>query len=73
VRATVETTDGALVYVQYRGRTDAARRVGTGPAYTTPMFETGDERYQWLNRIQAVGKSRLSDLNVAHYDWYELR
>lgn len=73
VRATVETIDGALVYVQYRGRTDATRRVGTAPAYVAPIFETGDERYAWLNCVQAVGKSRLSNLNVAHYDWYELR
>lgn len=73
VRATVETHDGALVFVQYRGRTDATRRIGTSPAYVTPVFESGDERYTWLNALQAVGKSRISDLKNAHYDWYELR
>lgn len=73
VRATVQTDDGALVYVQYAGRTDATNGVGAAPAYTAPRFETGDERYQWLNTIQAVGKSELSDLTSAVYEWYELR
>lgn len=73
VRVTIETHDGALVYVQYRGRTDATRGVGAEPAYTTPVFETGDERYRWLNAVQAVGASQPSDLAKARYDWYELR
>jgi hypothetical protein len=73
VRATVQTGDGAYIYVQYRGRTDATRGVGSEPAYTTPLFETGDERYRWLNGIQAVGASQPSDLRTARYDWYELR
>jgi hypothetical protein len=72
VRATIETDDGAFIYVQYSGRTDASRGVGGEPAYTTPLFETGDERYRWLNGIQAVGASQPSNLKSARYDWYEL-
>jgi hypothetical protein len=37
-----------------------------------PTFETGDERYAWLNSIQAVGKGTL-DGSAVHYDWYEVR
>jgi Protein of unknown function (DUF3237) len=70
VRATIETHDGAIVYVQYRGRSDVTRGIGAAPIYVTPTFETGDDRYQWLNHIQAVGKGLLRDLR---YDWYELR
>jgi hypothetical protein len=73
VRATIQTEDGAYIYVQYTGRTDATRGVGAEPAYTTPVFETGDERYRWLNGVQAVGASHPSDLSSARYDWYELR
>jgi len=69
MRALLETHDGALIYVQYKGRTDATGRVGTTPAYVTPIFEAGDERYLWLNAILAVGKSGLSDLKLAHYGW----
>lgn len=70
VRATIETDDGALVYVQYRGRSDITNGMGSTPIYVAPVFETGDERYQWLNHIQAVGKGLLSDLR---YDWFEVR
>jgi hypothetical protein len=68
VRATFETSDGALVFVQYRGRLN----VGGGPIYVAPLFETGDERYSWLNAIQAVGKGELEDRHL-HYDWFEVR
>ena len=27
--------------------------------YTTPTFETGDPRYEWLNSVIAVGEGRL--------------
>lgn len=69
-RITFETHDGALIYVSYRGvlrPLSAAHkhaRAG-GPKTdeekaeiyfrTTPTFETGDERYLWLNDIVAVG------------------
>ena len=72
VRALVETDDGALIVIQYRGRTNATTRVGSSPAYVTPTFETGHPDYSWLNCIQAVGRSQPSDLKSAHYDWYDL-
>jgi hypothetical protein len=57
VRMLFETDDGALVFMQYRGRVDVSKT--TGPVYTAPLFETGDERYAWMNRIQAVGRGSL--------------
>jgi hypothetical protein len=68
VRALVETDDGALVFVHYTGR---AAAVGA-PVYATPRFETGDERYRWLNRVQAVGRGDL-DGAVLTYELFELR
>jgi hypothetical protein len=65
-RYTVETDDGALVYVTNRGvrhgPAEVIRRLAAGepvdPALyymrTTPWFETGDARYAWLNRIVCV-------------------
>jgi len=70
VRGTIETHDGALIYVQYRGRTDTSQGQGA-PIYVAPLFETGDPRYAWLNAIQAVGKGELNGSEL-HYDWYEL-
>jgi hypothetical protein len=66
-RYTLETEDKALIYVRnfgYRhGPADVIKRLAAGepvdPALyymrTTPRFETGAERYQWLNRIICVG------------------
>jgi hypothetical protein len=71
VRATMETHDGALVYVYYQGRRDFSEGMDA-PLYTAPKFEVGDERYRWLNKVQAVGKGVL-DGSTLTYEIYELR
>ena len=65
-RYTLETTDGSLIYVRnfgYRhGPADVIRKLADGQPVdpslyymrTTPRFETGAERYQWLNKIICV-------------------
>ena len=65
-RYTIETADGALVYVTNRGvrhgPAEVIRKLAAGepvdPALyymrTTPWFETGDTRYAWLNRVVCV-------------------
>jgi hypothetical protein len=65
-RYTLETTDGALIYVRnkgYRhGPAEVLKKLSSGenvdPSLyymrTTPRFETGDARYAWLNRIVCV-------------------
>lgn len=60
VRALIETDDGALIYTSYQGRLDLSQGQGASPAYAAPLYETGDERYAWINRIQAVAKGELS-------------
>ena len=66
-RYTLETADGALVYVENRGYRHGPREVierlargadvdpGLYYMRTTPWFETSDPRYAWLNRIICVG------------------
>jgi hypothetical protein len=72
VRVTLETDDGALLYAQYGGRIDMAKTPVT--VYSTPRFDTGDERYLWLSRIQVVGKGTFDDtLTSIEYEFYELR
>jgi hypothetical protein len=65
-RYTLETSDGALIYVRNRGYrhgpADILKRLASGESVdpdlyymrTTPRFETGDARYAWLNRIICV-------------------
>lgn len=74
IRGTVETDDGALIYASYKGRTDLSGGVGAAPLYAAPMFETGDERYRWLNLIQAVAKGEIApDLSRITFEVYEVR
>jgi hypothetical protein len=40
--------------------------------YAAPLFETGDERYAWLNRIQAVAKGTLDGPTLT-YEIAEMR
>ena len=66
-RYTLETADGALIYVENQGYRHGPREVierlargdDIDPALyymrTTPWFETSDPRYAWLNRIVCVG------------------
>lgn len=72
VRATMRTHDGALVYVAYYGRFTFD---GTLPVtiYAAPRFETSDERYRWLNHVQALGKGVVDESLVLTYEWYEVR
>jgi len=74
VRGTFETDDGAIIFTQYSGRIDLSEGFGARPIYSAPLFETGDERYLWMNTIQAVAKGILSgDLSHIDYEIYELR
>lgn len=67
VRLMLQTDDGAAVYMTYAGRRHApetvmarlARGEAVDPAEMyfriAPVFETGDARYVWMNRLIAVG------------------
>jgi len=86
VRICIKTHDGAIIYVTYGGRMDipvelqpmvfnpqTAETVDPSAYYfrTCPLFETGDERYAWLNRIQAIGVGRLTSTGVS-YDVHQI-
>lgn len=65
-RLTLLTTDEAPILMTYRG-VGAFDQNGAAWMKTAPLFETGDERYQWLNLVQAVAFGRLDD-GVVVYD-----
>jgi Protein of unknown function (DUF3237) len=79
VRLTIHTHDDAHLYVQYFGvieYTDAARAANAGERSsdygdhyfrTAPRLETGDERYDWVNRTVFVGQGRLHPGPVVEY------
>src|SRR3989449_6371176 len=64
VRLTLKTDDGALILVTYNG-------IGqTTPAGASlrgaPLFETGDQRYVWLTRLQAGGGGEAGGTAVTY-------
>ena len=70
VRLTLKTDDGAVILVTYNGigqTTDAGASLRTAP-----LFETGDSRYLWLTRLQAVGVGERVGTTVT-YDIYALK
>ncbi len=69
VRLSLMTDDGAAILVSYNGI--GVVEDGVFKARSAPLFETGDERYAWLNNIQAVGVGGLSGTSVI-YEIYEL-
>jgi hypothetical protein len=70
VRLTLKTDDGAVILVTYNGigqTTDAGASLRIAP-----LFETGDSRYVWLTRLQAVGVGERIGTTVT-YDIYGLK
>jgi len=53
VRCSLRTDDGADIYVTYTGYGTPGDD-GTASIRTSPRFETGDERYAWLNGLFCV-------------------
>lgn len=68
VRVALETHDGTTILMQFRG----IGIDGGANIRTAPLFETGDERYAWLNGVQAVAHGSVGDGTVT-YDVYALR
>jgi hypothetical protein len=84
VRATLETNDGAMLFVHYLGHYELGengyqdfldRRWPTrAPTRTTPRFHTGHPRYLWLNRLQCIGIGEVRMIESAYiYDLYAVR
>ena len=62
VRATIRTDDDELIYVGYKGIFDPPRNYFR----ITPSFETGSEKYSWLNKIICVGKGKRGEGQVEY-------
>lgn len=79
VRLTIDTADGAHIYVQYLGvieYNDAALGANAGRGDSdygdhyfriAPRLECGDPRYDWVNRTLFVGEGRIHAGPVVEY------
>jgi hypothetical protein len=85
VRATIETHDGALIYVVYAGVVDMGEDgyqkflrgepLPSGLAIrTAPRCHTAHPDYKWLNRLQCVGVGQaVLERSEVRYDVYAVR
>lgn len=78
IRVTLETEDGALIYLQNQGvwRADPTRpapqqgqpaEYGDTYIMSTPRFETGDERYRWLDDHVYIAEGKADMLDEDGY------
>ncbi len=69
VRITLETDDGAFIYMSYTG----VVRPGEDGLYwrVRPIFNTASEEYDWLNHIVCIGKNKQVPGKVA-YDIFRI-
>jgi len=68
VRLTLKTDDDEIIFVEYQGRINLA----TNQAVSAPLFQTGAEQYDWMNRVQAIGVGTNVDGTLT-YELYEVR
>ncbi|WP_102143731.1 DUF3237 domain-containing protein [Mycobacterium hubeiense] len=84
VRATLRTDDGADIHFTNTGRIqmspEVAQRFSAGElirhdemyARSSPLFDTDDERYRWLNAVHTVAINEVS-LSAVHYRVFAVR
>jgi hypothetical protein len=84
VRGTLRTDDGALIHISNTGRVlmdqVASARFAAGElirhdeivARSSPLFDTDDERYRWLNAVHTVAINQVS-LTEVHYRVFAVR
>ncbi len=83
VRIVLKTDDGALIFMHYtgvrHGSPEVMARIARGEVVppteyylrNTPSFETAAPKYDWLNRIVAVGVGRRLPDHAA-YDVFQI-
>lgn len=83
-RGLIETDDGELISLSFGGvmhvEPQIAERLSRGEilkaedcySITTPTFQTGSQKYAWLNRIQAIGKLIEADAGEASHVTYDI-
>ncbi len=83
VRATLETSDGALIFIHYPGYFELGEKgyenflknkwPPTPPTRTTPWMITSHPKYLWVNRLQCIGIGRvIMKEPIYEYDLYGL-
>jgi hypothetical protein len=78
-RGSVMTEDGAIIYLHGEGRADLSGGFGKNAMLIGGvLFETGDDRYRWLDKVQAVFRGvvigdGLRGEAMFHDEYFEVR
>ncbi|MBW4511629.1 MAG: DUF3237 domain-containing protein [Scytonematopsis contorta HA4267-MV1] len=84
VRGTIETDNGALIYITYTGVMDLGedgyskflqkQLPASAKIHNTPRLQTAHPEYRWLNRLQCISIAELDFTKFeADFDVYGLR
>lgn len=69
LRFTLESEDGALIYMHGAGRTNANEFPRGGAIWFAPIFETAEPKYAWLNAIQGLAKGHSQGPHARFEVW----
>jgi hypothetical protein len=85
VRGTIKTNDGEFILTEYNGVVSASEEVSDRFSkgdiitakdeyfLTAPTFTTASKNYDWLNKVQVVGKMVTSSTKGVKYDLFIVR
>ena len=69
VRMTLETDDGALLFLRYDGLLDPRQ---DPPIRSAMRFETADPRYAWMGRTLFIGCGTWDGVKTVRYEVFEV-
>ena len=85
VRASIKTNDGEFIFVEYSGVVVASKEVNDRYLksdvatakeqyfFSAPTFTTESNNYDWLNKVQVVGKMVDVSTKGVKYDLFIVR
>jgi hypothetical protein len=72
IRVLLLTDDRAHVFVTLDGRASWPEQLGIGAIYSTARFESGDERYRWVNQLRLVSKGAVTEGRTVAHEIFEM-
>ncbi len=72
IKVVLLTDDGAHVFVTLDGRAHWPEQLGQGTIYSTARFESGDERYRWVNHLPLVSRGSVASGRAVAHEIFEM-
>jgi hypothetical protein len=72
IKVVLRSGDGALVFATLDGRAHWPEQLGQGTIYSTARFESGDERYVWVNHLPLVSRGSVVEGHAVAHEIFEM-